>query len=207
MMSDSRIAGSVPAVLCALVAGLAGCDGPVAPDRLHPDDRLEHRRGAGHDGSVAKPFQAANFFTAPEFIGPDEACGALPFLRSVQAGEGTATHLGRFTVRITFCMDASAILDDGVLGEGESVPYDRGWGVLTAANGDELYVEIAGAVLPSDHPAFDFEFHDPFRFAGGTGRFEGAAGGGTTDSFVTQTPERTTHDWHGTLILPGARQE
>ncbi len=203
-MSASRVARFIPVTL---LLALSACDAPVAPDPLQPEALQAHMRGAaGHDGTVSKPFQA-RLFTVPEFIGPDEACGEPPFLLNVQVGEGTSTHLGRFTVRITFCMDASAVLDDGVLGEGESVPYDQGWGVLTAANGDELYLEIAGAVLPSDHPSFDFEFHDPFQFAGGTGRFAGATGDGSTDTFVTQTPERSTHAWHGTLVLPGGQQD
>jgi len=32
-----------------------------------------------------------------------------------------------------------------------------------------LYVEGSGAILPSDHPDCDFEFHDSFSIAGGTG--------------------------------------
>ena len=110
-----------------------------------------------------------------------------------------ATQLGRFSVRITFCMDVTDVLD-GQLTEGESIPYDNGFGTLVAANGDELYIEISGAVLPSSHPDFDFEFRDRFQFTGGTGRFAGASGAGMTDSFVDMSADRTDHGWRGTLI-------
>jgi hypothetical protein len=119
-------------------------------------------------------------------------------------GGGVATLLGRFSTRITFCMDATDVLDDGQLTEGESLPYVDGVGTLIAANGDELYIEISGAVLPSSDPEFDLEFQDRFRFTGGTGRFAGAAGEGVTRSFVDQAADRTQHLWTGTLIrAPG----
>jgi len=54
-------------------------------------------------------------------------------------------------------------------------------------------------------------FEDPFIFTGGTGRFEGASGGGMTHSQVDLfddewnfIPEhQTDHEWTETFVLPG----
>lgn len=184
-------------VLLAVLFG-AGCEAaPTAPAIAAPDDAYSSLGRA--NGTVTVPF-SARFFTVGAGLLPDESCGPFPVLLNTQEGYGEATHLGRFSVRITFCMDVTDILD-GELTEGESLPYWNGVGTMTAANGDELFFTIAGAVVPSDHPDFDFEFSDPFHFAGGTGRFSGATGGGVTNSLVVQGV-RTQHVWPGSLTLP-----
>lgn len=186
--------------IASLLVLTAACSDPISP---HPAADLAASFDAGREGGmVATPFQA-RFFTDQTFIGPDAAC-ELPRFFVVQEGSGEATHLGRFDIRITFCIDPTDILDDGTLTEGESAPYDDGVGTLTAANGDQLHILIAGAVVPTDEPGYSFEFNDPFSFDGGTGRFAGAAGGGITNSFVDRTvvPTRTTHVWTGTLSRP-----
>jgi hypothetical protein len=181
--------------LIGAVVILAACaDSPTEPTGIQAS------YGRDGDGNVSKPFRAS-LFTGIAGLAPDPACGDPPRFLNTQVGEGEATHLGRFSVVITFCIDATDVLDDGQLTEGESLPYDQGVGTLIAANGDELYLSISGAVLPSDHPDFDFEFHDPFSFTGGTGRFEGATGGGSTDSYVDQAADRTEHDWTGRLVI------
>lgn len=153
---------------------------------------------------VEIPFKAA-FFTQNPGIGflPDPRCEE-PRLLETQVGEGEATYLGRFDAHFTFCIDISELLpsDDtpGVLTEGESAPYNNSEVTFTAANGDKLYIDISGAVLPSSDPNFDLMFMDPFEFIGGTGRFEGAWGGGVTNSFVKSG--LVSHDWIGTLVLP-----
>lgn len=139
----------------------------------------------------------------PEASGPFKGgCTEEPFIFfNVQEGSGQATHLGNFSTRITFCIDPTDLMDDGTLTGDESAPYNNGQGTFTAANGDELHFTIEGAVLPSDHPDYNFEFQDPFTFTGGTGRFAGASGSGITDSFVNQSANRTDHSWNGELIL------
>lgn len=189
------------AILLVLVT--ASCDDAVAPEgagaRASGDAMSQLGRA---DGEVAVPF-TARYFTDLAALIPDARCGDFPNMLNVQEGWGEATHLGRFAVRITFCIDITDVLD-GALTEGESLPYSDGEGTLTAANGDELHIAIAGAVVPSTDPAFDFEFSDPFQFTGGTGRFAGAGGSGMTSSFVNfqSDPSRTTHVWSGTLVLP-----
>lgn len=182
---------------CSLALLAAACSEPLSPS---PEDAA--LLVTTSDVQVAVPFKS-HFYTDQMSLVPDESCGAPPRLLNTQVGEGEATHLGRFSIRITFCLDATDILDDGQLTEGESLPYDDGVGTLIAANGDELHIAIAGAVVPSNAPGFDFEFDDPFTFTGGTGRFADASGGGTTNSFVSRQvqPTRTTHGWSGTLIF------
>ncbi|HSR42265.1 MAG TPA: hypothetical protein VLL48_08840 [Longimicrobiales bacterium] len=160
-------------------------------------------RGAQADGSVNKPFKA-HFTTASTGAVPDPACGAFPHLLEHQVGEGESTHLGRFTAEFTFCIDVTAILNDGVVTEGESVPYWDGVGTFTAADGDVLTLTIEGEILPSTRPGFDLEFHDAFEFTGGTGRFAGAYGNGSTDSYVQSSPNFVVHDLGADLfVFPG----
>lgn len=187
-----------------MLATLAACDGPTSPEPVQESAAVAQMGRVGAAPlAVAVPFRA-RAFTLLESLAPDPSCGAPPRFLNRQAGEGRAAHLGRFTVTFTFCVDATDLLDDGMLTEGESLPYDNGIGMLVAANGDELYLSIEGAVLPSDDPEYDFEFRDAFEFTGGTGRFESAEGGGMTDSFVSQATDRTDHHWSGTLIMKPA---
>ena len=206
MSTSRRLAPGCTALALVLLTG--ACDGPLSPaPPAAPADAAIAASRAADDGTVTVPFEA-RFFTDLVSIAPDASCGGPPMLLNTQQGFGEATHLGRFSVLITFCFDPSELLDDGQLSPGESLPYENGVGTMTAANGDQLRITIAGAVLPSDHPDFDFEFSDPYEIVGGTGRFDGATGGGVTNSLVDfqSQPSRTEHDWSGTLVLrPGNR--
>jgi hypothetical protein len=188
-----------------LALAFAACDAPPVGPELDAatvsttDARLGHS-----NATVSIPFRA-DMFTVLDGMIPDPLCGDFPRLLNTQVGEGEATHLGQFSVIITFCVDVTDVLDDGTLTGDESLPYDNGFGILTAANGDELYIEISGAVLPSDQPGYNLEFRDTFRFTGGAGRFVGATGEGMTESFVDQSADRTDHLWLGTLVMPVGR--
>jgi hypothetical protein len=201
MIAVRRVA--LPILACPFILLAGACSDPVSPSLADRDAAL--LAGASDVRQVTVPF-TSHFFTDQMSLVPDPVCGAPPRLLNTQVGMGEATHLGRFSIRITFCLDATDLLDDGQLTEGESAPYDGGVGVLTAANGDELHITVAGAVVPSDHPDFDFEFDDPYTITGGTGRFAGATGSGTTNSLVSRAmqPTRTTHNWTGSLtLMPG----
>lgn len=121
-----------------------------------------------------------------------------------QQGAGTATELGAFTTVMTFCAS----------GQGK---YGGVSGYMEAENGDRLFISIeSGQVTPlsEPHPEYEAVFKDPFTITGGTGRFEGASGSGTTKSMVDLWNEeyppggpiipdhRTDHEWTGTLVLP-----
>lgn len=194
-----RLSPTLPLALAALVLAVAACETP-----LPTAGEQAYFSVVNADGSVNKPFKAA-LTTASTGAVPDPSCGAFPFLLEHQVGEGEATHIGRFTVEFTFCIDVTDLLDDGQLTGSESIPYTGGIGTLTAANGDVLTLAIEGEIIPSTRPGFNFEFHDDFQFIGGTGRFAGASGAGSTDSYVQQSPNHVVHDMNGVLsVFPGS---
>lgn len=193
----------LPAATTAILAlALTACDGAPTSSVAHASFSA-----VNPDGSVDRPFRAElTTRSSDDFPRPDPACGPFPNLLEEQTGEGESAPLGRFTVVFTFCIAAADLVDDGQLTEGESIPYGEGVGTFgpgigtfVAANGDELIMEISGVIFPSANPDFEFEFHDPFTFVGGTGRFADASGGGSTDSFVDQAENLVVHSMRGTL--------
>jgi hypothetical protein len=128
--------------------------------------------------TVTVPFKA-DFFTLRDYsVTPDCSAYGNFNVGNYQVGGGEGTHLGAFTTTISFC---------GPPGE---FKYTGGEGVFVAANGDELYFNIPPAGVIGqiyqifDDPYYELWFGDAFEFTGGTGRFEGATGGGITDSWV-----------------------
>jgi hypothetical protein len=73
------------------------------------------------------------------------------------AGEGQATHLGRFTVT-------------GDVGVTVATGIPQGTWTLTAANGDMLFLAMGGHGIDPTHG------FGAFTVVGGTGRFQGATG-------------------------------
>lgn len=111
------------------------------------------------------PFKAS---LATEFVAfPD---GSNPCLLHVEhTGVGKASHLGKSTEVTT---DQVGNLCTGAV---------TATSVHTAANGDTVRVEFIGSALPlgpSDPPNM-VRFGGNYTITGGTGRFEGATGGGT----------------------------
>ena len=150
------------------------------------------------------PFEGS-FFTTPEGNPrPDKRCSP-PALLDTQSGNGKAKYLGPLQFHSTFCIDLSDILPplggDGKLTAGEALPFYGSETTFTFANGDKLYARGNDAVLPSDNPEYNAEFSNPFVIIGGTGRFEGAQGGGTTNSLV-KFGIGTDHEFSGVLVLP-----
>lgn len=133
----------------------------------------------------------------------DPQCNA-PRVLETQEGEGYAKDIGGFTILFTFCIDATDVVEDGELTGNDALPYYKGLGTFTFENGDKLFGKASGAVIPSDKPGYDFEFTDPFVFTEGTGRFEGAQGGGITNSFVVFGGQ-TDHEFSAVLVLPKHR--
>ena len=72
-------------------------------------------------------------------------------------GEGEATHLGQFTVH----GDVGVVVATGI---------PHGTWTLTAANGDQLFLDMTGFGIDDHHGL------GQFTVVGGTGRFEGASG-------------------------------
>ena len=164
---------------------------------------------------VTVPFKS-DFYTEQEGEIDMRACEGDWIGLNTQVGGGEATHLGRFTTKMEFCMNFTVLLDDDGYpitdGNGNTIPdpdngfgeysVDEGKGKFFAANGDELWFTVSGKVIlyaPGTHPFYLANFDDPFTFTGGTGRFEGATGGGHTNSFTNFA--HTDHNWTGTLTL------
>jgi len=120
--------------------------------------------------------QLTALILTPAFAGPASAGKAVPFkekssgvvtavgfdsvageaLTHVQ-GEGQATHLGHFTVTADVAVNVVT-----------GIPHGS-W-TLTAANGDQLFLDMGG------HGIDAFHGFGTFTVIGGTGRFQGATG-------------------------------
>ena len=118
------------------------------------------------------PFKAKATVTSASDLYPmPQPCGDpnLGILGQVVEYSGTGTHLGRFEMVETICLNLGA-LDPPV----QPLLSFEVFGIIYAANGDELtfYVDGVMNVLTS-------EVHDGgFDFTGGSGRFESAQGHG-----------------------------
>jgi hypothetical protein len=89
---------------------------------------------------------------------------AFPLAYDRATGTGTATQIGNYTVSGDFVANV-------VLGKA------TGTFTMTAANGDMLFLDAAGGVVPTDHSKVVWDF----TVTGGTGRFEQETG-----SFIEQ---------------------
>ena len=77
---------------------------------------------------------------------------------------------------------------------------------FVAANGDTLFVTIAGQVITGRldyHPEdVNSYFKDDFEILGGTVRFEGATGSGVSDDYNRDSyPDNSFHHWTGTITM------
>jgi len=106
-------------------------------------------------------------YTASGTITPGARCQTPQLLVSLVGG-GTATHVGKYTIVNSHCVDPIS----GALSDGEFVK--------TAANGDRIYGTYTGgstAIQPP--PRAVFRITGTIEFTGGTGRFSGATGTAT----------------------------
>jgi hypothetical protein len=111
---------------------------------------------------------------------------------------GTAAHLGRVTIVASHCtqFDAFTTPNPGVFQDGEMT--------VTAANGDELWLEYAGHFLftPGDTPEVgvsEISF-TTVTVTGGTGRFEGATGSLTGSAIDNFPAGPNTADFAGWIV-------
>jgi hypothetical protein len=107
--------------------------------------------------------------------GPNQEC-------TIVDGEGEATHLGHFTVIAHVVAD-----QDGVTGS---------W-MLTAANGDVLFVTFVGFGIDPTHGGGNMTI------VGGTGRFQGATGHYTQLITFSDIPDPETLPVSYTDVLEG----
>lgn len=121
----------------------------------------------------------------------------------INTGEGTGTHFKKLTSYFEFCVNPS----DG------TYPYGYIDAYFTDQDGDILYLDIeSGQVLPGRVPGIPnygvSYFKDEFTITGGTGKFEGASGGGVTNDYNFPVeedgyiyPTKTRHHWKGTITM------
>ena len=145
------------------------------------------------DKMVTVPFKAE--YTGTYKVFPAEFdTEKCPGLGEVTVdGVGQATHLGNSKVHFNFCVDIS------------DLSYFDTYAYLEAANGDMIYIDVSGNVIPGrteDHPDYVVSYwRDPFTILGGTGRFEGASGGGYSDDYNSSEDPYSHHNWEGTITM------
>jgi hypothetical protein len=148
---------------------------------------------------VAAPVSAAD--PARPFAGHDRVVDTLlapsgcpegAAWRYSASGTGWFLHLGFTSVTVTHCTFVDMATGRGSFGPGTIT--------LTAANGDRLEVVQRGTftiVMTPDGPASDFEM--TWVADGGTGRFAGATGSGTTHGSSLLSTGITTASYQGEI--------
>jgi hypothetical protein len=149
--------------------------------------------------AVAAPASAAD--PARPFAGRDRVadtlllpsgCPANAAWRYSATGSGQFLHLGATSVVVTHCTFVDMATGTGSFGPGTIT--------LTAANGDELHLVDRGTfriVMGQDGPSSVFEM--TWVVDGGTGRFAGATGSGTTHGSSLLSTGITTASYQGEI--------
>ena len=121
-----------------------------------------------------------------------------------QMGDGNATHLGKFTTKMDFCMDKLDNPSPGGIEDGNTWDatyyYNGVEGSFIAANGDRLDFIVPVGEVRLNYLGYVMWWNDDFYFTGGTGRFVGVSGGGSTNSFSFDG-EVHNHNWSGEITL------
>ena len=126
-------------------------------------------------------------------------------IRWYQAGDGTEIELGlgAFTTKMNFCMDEVPSLG-GVDENGETYdfyyPYRVVKGSFFFDNGDRLDFIVPIGEVRINYLGKLMWWDDTFIFTGGTGRFTGASGRGTTMAF-SNDGVINNHNWTGQIRL------
>jgi len=163
----------------------AGCDDTRTALTV-PDATFQAQRSATEQ---TIPFRTSSYLFHGVAAVAEPGCNAPGESRRYLAGEGSATHLGSYTVQLSFCARAGGILDDGL-------------GTFVGANGDLLRLTFEGTSAFA--PPFTLNFTSYAVFTGGTGRFDGATG----DAVVTGSLDVRTGagdgKWEGTISSVGS---
>lgn len=121
---------------------------------------------------------------------PDAACPAFGGLRSVFTQTGYATHLGKIVMDNDHCTPSGPWVDGGEM-------------TIIAANGDEVSITYtAGPVPQVGEDPMRFDVPIEFVVVGGTGRFEGASGGGHMTVTISW-PGFEPNYWPSTMVIDG----
>ncbi len=183
----------------AVISFVAGCD---KSDTFEFDDatlsEIEATNASSSKKDVTKTVTMGFNIVLTGIYEPtlvDPICGDFPLVRVINNGEGTGTHFGKLTSHFDFCVDVT------------DLSYPNGYIVayFEDKNGDQLFVEVAGFVIPGRVPGMpnfaESYFKDPFEIIGGTGRFEGATGNGMTNDYNSTRDPYSHHHWTGKITL------
>ena len=149
-MHTNRIAKGTALALVALIATAAACEdaGPLEVATVPESDAIA-AFGAGHG---LRPLTERS----SGILGPVGPCAAG--VAYAAQGSGNATHIGRFDIDLTWCLDPAT----GAITSGGAT--------VVAANGDRMTFDVDGqAASPGE-----LDMH--FVIVGGTGRFADASG-------------------------------
>ncbi len=128
------------------------------------------------------------------FDASDKGVVQYPTLLLNGGGTGTASHLGRFTFTYTTTVNLTNGLSSGVI-------------QLVAANGDVINGVSVGQGLPTGTPNLT-DVMQLVTITGGTGRFQGATGGFTSDALLVDDPNTgiglSSGSLTGTISTPGS---
>ena len=155
---------------------------------------------------VTLPFKA-HYLTSLVSMDPDARCGDPPYYRIINEGPGNGTVVGNSFIHFDFCFN----IDNYVYGNDKPGVNGKYFMYIVAANGDSLYISLAGRVISGRLPympsyVIDY-FKDPFEILGGTGRFKGATGSGMTDDYDSSLDPRTYHHWVGTITMVKGKED
>jgi hypothetical protein len=157
-------------LLFAVAVGLAACDdaAPTAPQ------------------FASTQVPTATSYRAQGTIGTTPRCDALGLLYVSLEGEGIESHVGRYTIENSHCLNRAT---------GE---FTAGLFHKVAANGDDLFGTYEGtsSVIQAPAPVGIFAILGQLAFTGGSGRFANAIGSqqmaGTQTSDFSQPGVPTT---------------
>lgn len=192
---------------CALL--LVACADPPAKDVLGPGRVTESLASRGQP-EMSVPFHGSGSgWVTSQVFAPgfpverstfDGRC-SIPADYVVEfAASGQATHLGEFTIVFGHCSRMNVDAGTGAV----TFDYGDGRGTFVAANGDELHGTYGAgtANLTADGTV---AWHDTFALVGGTGRFEGASGGGQEMGGTHSVTGWTTWSFEGAITYDASR--
>jgi len=165
-------------LLLILCLALVSCSNDSSTDPVAP---TLSAGDADKDGMmVPRPFRGTWVTAISPPADPIPGCDGDPTTGPFEiAGWGRATHMGNTTY--------NSVSESDFINQ-------CGSGSITAANGDQLFVEFGGDVDASQLPFVTFS--GDFTFTGGTGRFAGASGSGTYSgsASVAESAGEVTYD-------------
>lgn len=169
---------------------LIGCDqsSPLAPsgESSAPQPNAEAASGP-HMVPWKESYQASGTITA------GARCAAPLLLVSLEGG-GTATHVGKYTIVNSHCLNLST----GALTNGTFIK--------TAANGDQIFGTYSGSttIIQPPAPIGIFGVTGTLSFTGGTGRFAGVTGTASMNGSIQSDFSQPAVPTDVTLVMVGS---